>query len=140
MILREVHDFKWSALDKHYNPYDLKQRVNFLNINVWSPDSEENEDNSRRIEGTAARISKGYEGMQSYSALFFRVQVCNMVLKRTLEQWQVFNRLNWQWMSNVVMGENCDRISSYHRMPRFGLQVMITSISGVQQVRSQSLL
>ena len=37
------------------------------------------------------------------------------------------------------MGESCDSIYSYKQIPKLGLQVMATSIAGVQQIRSQSL-
>ena len=62
-----------------------------------------------------------------------------MIVKRTLQQWNTFIRHEWQWFGNVVMGENADPIYSYNRIPRFGLNVMIESVKGVQQVRSQHL-
>ena len=42
-------------------------------------------------------------------------------------------------MGNVLMGESCDTIYSYKDIPKLGLKVMVTSIGGVQQIRSQQL-
>ena len=39
---------------------------------------------------------------------------------------------NWGWMGNVVMGEDVYRVKSYSDLPKFGLEIMLTCISGVQ--------
>ena len=77
--------------------------------------------------------------MQTYSVLMFRLQVTLAVLDRTREQWNTFFRLQWGWLGNVLMGEDRHQVQSYITLPRFGLGIMLSSISGVQQIRSQSL-
>ena len=42
-------------------------------------------------------------------------------------------------MGNVLLGEGYDTIYSYKSIPNLGLKVMVTSIGGVQQIRSQQL-
>ena len=37
------------------------------------------------------------------------------------------------------MGEERDKVRSYNNLSRFGLGLMLSSISGVQQIRSQSM-
>ena len=61
------------------------------------------------------------------------------MIDRTLEQWNVIMKNKWSWFANVLMGEERIPVYAYHQIPRFGLELMKTSISGVQQIRSQNI-
>ena len=43
------------------------------------------------------------------------------------------------WMGNVVMGDDCMPVDSYLALDQRHLKLMLHSIYGVQQIRSQSL-
>ena len=48
-------------------------------------------------------------------------------------------RKEWRWMGNVVMGDEKEKIESYQMLKEKHLQMMVHSILGTQQIRSQSL-
>ena len=71
--------------------------------------------------------------------MIYRLQVTCELMEQTLKVWQKFFRNQWTWMGNCLMSEEAHKVESYKNLSRFGLGLMLHSIRGVQQARSQSL-
>jgi len=77
--------------------------------------------------------------MQVFAELFFKIETAGQVLDRTKMQWNALMRKEWRWMGNCVMGEDRTPVYSYRNLDEKHLKIMIHSIYGAQQIRSQSL-
>ena len=77
--------------------------------------------------------------MQVFAALFFRLETSGQIMDVTLRQWRSFMRKQWRWMGNVVMGDERTPVYSYLSLTEYHLKIMLHSIYGTQQIRSQSL-
>ena len=133
--MREFRDFKMSVRKPAEDPLQLKNRVHLLSNGCMEIKEEERE--NQNSESVAEKLFE-QDRLQTYSILLFRIQATYMIMRRTTEQWNLFQRDRGLWFGNITMKYGRP-VDSYRAYPILGLKIMIRSVQSVTWNRTQQL-